>query len=71
MSLSNNLAAQKSAMNKLVAQQQTLLAQLTPAQAATVTPGLNAGKSIVSLLPAWQSGIANYAKADGYQVTTR
>jgi ABC-type glycerol-3-phosphate transport system substrate-binding protein len=39
--------------------------------AATVTPGLNAGKSLVSLLPAWQSAIANYAKADGYQVTTR
>ncbi len=38
--------------------------------AATVTPGLNAGKSIVSLLPAWQSSIANYARADGYQVTT-
>jgi multiple sugar transport system substrate-binding protein len=38
--------------------------------AATVTPGLNAGKTIVSLLPAWQASIANYAKADGYQVTT-
>lgn len=38
--------------------------------AATVTPGLNAGKSIVSLLPAWQGAIGNYAKADGYQVTT-
>ena len=37
-SLSNNLAAQKTAMNKLVSQQQTLLAQLTPAQAATVSP---------------------------------
>jgi cell wall-associated NlpC family hydrolase len=37
-SLSNNLAAQKTAMNKLVSQQQTLLAQLTPAQAAAVTP---------------------------------
>jgi cell wall-associated NlpC family hydrolase len=36
--LSNNLAAQKAAMNKLVSQQQTLLAQLTPAQAATVSP---------------------------------
>jgi multiple sugar transport system substrate-binding protein len=38
--------------------------------AATVTPGLNGGKSLVSLLPAWQSAIANYAKADGYQVST-
>jgi len=38
--------------------------------AATVTPGLNAGKSLVSLLPAWQNSIANYAKTDGYQVST-
>ena len=38
--------------------------------AATVSPGLNAGKSIVSLLPAWQAAIANYAKTDGYQVST-
>ena len=38
--------------------------------AATVTPGLNAGKSIVSLLPAWQSAIENYARSDGYQVST-
>lgn len=37
--------------------------------AATVTPGINAGKSIVSLLPAWQSAIANYARSDGYQVS--
>ncbi len=37
--------------------------------AATVTPGLNAGKSIVSLLPAWQSAIENYARSDGYQVS--
>jgi peptidoglycan DL-endopeptidase CwlO len=37
--LRNSLQAQKDSMNKLVAQQQTLLAQLTPAQAATVTPG--------------------------------
>ncbi len=40
-SLSNSLAAQKTAMGKLVSQQQTLVAQLTPAQAATVTPGVN------------------------------
>ena len=38
--------------------------------AATVTPGLNAGKSLVSLLPAWQNSIADYARSDGYQVTT-
>jgi len=38
--------------------------------AATVTPGLNAGKSLVSLLPAWQSAIENYARSDGYQVAT-
>ena len=36
--------------------------------AATVTPGLNAGKSIVSLLPAWQEAIVNHARADGYEV---
>jgi ABC-type glycerol-3-phosphate transport system substrate-binding protein len=38
--------------------------------AATVSPGLNAGKSIVSLLPAWQSAIVNYAHTNGYQVST-
>ncbi|MBS2966278.1 extracellular solute-binding protein [Actinocrinis puniceicyclus] len=38
--------------------------------AATVSPGLNAGKSLVSLLPAWQSAIVNYAHSDGYQVST-
>lgn len=38
--------------------------------AATVTPGLNAGRSIVSLLPAWQSAIVNYARSEGYQVST-
>lgn len=37
--------------------------------AATVTPGLTAGKTIVSLLPAWQNAIANYARADGYKVS--
>lgn len=36
--------------------------------AETVTPGLNAGKTIVSLLPAWQDSIVNHAKADGYEV---
>jgi ABC-type glycerol-3-phosphate transport system substrate-binding protein len=38
--------------------------------AATVTPGLNAGKTIVSLLPAWQNAIVDYARSDGYQVST-
>jgi ABC-type glycerol-3-phosphate transport system substrate-binding protein len=38
--------------------------------AATIDPGLTAGKTIVSMLPAWQSAITNYAKADGYQVGT-
>lgn len=37
--------------------------------AATVTPGLTAGKSVVSMLPAWESAIANYARTDGYKVT--
>lgn len=46
-SLSNNLAAQKTAMGKLVSQQQTLVAQLTPAQAATVTPGAGGTTSAV------------------------
>jgi multiple sugar transport system substrate-binding protein len=37
--------------------------------AATVTPGLTAGKTIVSLLPAWQNAITDYARSDGYQVS--
>ncbi|MFF7652120.1 ABC transporter substrate-binding protein [Streptomyces sp. NPDC007983] len=37
--------------------------------AATVTPGLTAGKSIVSMLPAWENAIVNYARVDGYKVT--
>jgi cell wall-associated NlpC family hydrolase len=39
VSLKNNLAGQKAAMTKLVSQQQVLVAQLTPAQAAAVSPG--------------------------------
>src|SRR5262252_4681356 len=39
VSLKNDLAGQKATMTKLVSQQQTLVAQLTPAQAATVSPG--------------------------------
>ena len=39
--------------------------------AATVTPGVTAGKTIVSLLPAWQTRSSNYARADGYQVTSK
>jgi ABC-type glycerol-3-phosphate transport system substrate-binding protein len=37
--------------------------------AATVDPGLTAGKTIVSLLPAWQTAIAQHAQADGYTVS--
>jgi multiple sugar transport system substrate-binding protein len=37
--------------------------------AATITPGLNAGKTIVSMLPDWQKAIVNYAKSNGYQVS--
>ncbi len=37
--------------------------------AATVDPGLTAGKPIVSMLPQWQTAISNYATADGYQVS--
>jgi ABC-type glycerol-3-phosphate transport system substrate-binding protein len=37
--------------------------------AATVTPGLNAGKSIVSMLPDWQTAIVNHAQSNGYQVS--
>ena len=39
--------------------------------AATVTPGLTAGKTIESLLPAWQSAIENYARSTGYEVKQR
>jgi ABC-type glycerol-3-phosphate transport system substrate-binding protein len=39
--------------------------------AATVTPGMTAGKTITSLLPAWHDAIVNYAKTDGYQVTSQ
>ena len=37
--------------------------------AAAVLPGMNAGKTIQSLLPAWQTSVANYATADGYKVS--
>jgi multiple sugar transport system substrate-binding protein len=37
--------------------------------AATIDPGLTSGKTIVSMLPAWQTAITNYATSDGYQVT--
>jgi multiple sugar transport system substrate-binding protein len=39
--------------------------------AATVTPGTTAGKTIASLLPAWHDAIVNYAKTDGYKVTSQ
>jgi peptidoglycan DL-endopeptidase CwlO len=47
LSLRNNLAGQKTAMAKLVSQQQALVAQLTPAQAATVSPGAGGTTSAV------------------------
>jgi multiple sugar transport system substrate-binding protein len=37
--------------------------------AATVTPGLTAGKTIVSMLPAWRNAIVNHARSDGYKVS--
>lgn len=37
--------------------------------ASTMTPGITAGKAIVSMLPAWQTAITNYATAAGYQVS--
>jgi ABC-type glycerol-3-phosphate transport system substrate-binding protein len=37
--------------------------------AATVIPGMTSGKSIVSMLPAWQHAVVNYARTDGYQVS--
>ncbi|MGC5567859.1 ABC transporter substrate-binding protein [Streptomyces sp. FR-108] len=37
--------------------------------AATVKPGITQGKSIVSLLPAWQDSIVKYAKSNGYKVS--
>lgn len=36
--------------------------------AKTVTPGITSGKSIVSLLPAWETAIKNQAQVDGYTV---
>jgi multiple sugar transport system substrate-binding protein len=38
--------------------------------ASAVVPGLAAGKSLTSLLPAWQAGIANLAKQAGWTVET-
>jgi ABC-type glycerol-3-phosphate transport system substrate-binding protein len=37
--------------------------------ASTIDPGLTAGKTITSMLPAWQSAITQHAEADGYQVS--
>ncbi|MFL5994916.1 MAG: ABC transporter substrate-binding protein [Streptomyces sp.] len=36
--------------------------------AATVKPGLTQGKTVESLLPAWQDAIVKYAKSNGYKV---
>jgi ABC-type glycerol-3-phosphate transport system substrate-binding protein len=38
--------------------------------AATIDPGLTSGKTIVSMLPAWQQAITNYATAAGYKVSS-
>ncbi|MEU5636335.1 ABC transporter substrate-binding protein [Streptomyces rishiriensis] len=37
--------------------------------AATVKPGLTQGKSVVSMLPAWQDSIVKYAESNGYKVS--
>jgi multiple sugar transport system substrate-binding protein len=37
--------------------------------AKTVTPGIVSGKSLVSLLPEWQTAIKNQAQVDGYTVS--
>ncbi|MFF3741268.1 ABC transporter substrate-binding protein [Streptomyces sp. NPDC002566] len=37
--------------------------------AATVKPGLTQGKSVVSMLPAWQDSIVKYARSNGYKVS--
>ena len=37
--------------------------------ASAIDPGLTAGKTITSMLPAWQSSITQHAQADGYQVS--
>ncbi|SEF17662.1 ABC transporter substrate-binding protein [Streptomyces sp. Ag109_O5-10] len=36
--------------------------------AKTITPGITGGKSIVDLLPTWQTAIENQAKVNGYKV---
>ncbi|WP_333740418.1 ABC transporter substrate-binding protein [Streptomyces sp. IBSBF 2806] len=37
--------------------------------AATVKPALTQGKSVVSMLPAWQDSVVKYAKSNGYKVS--
>ncbi|MFD3453252.1 ABC transporter substrate-binding protein [Streptomyces sp. NPDC058691] len=41
------------------------------AWSGVVLPALTAGKSLTATLPAWQSAIADEAKAHGYKVTTQ
>lgn len=41
------------------------------AWSSTVLPGLTAGKTLTSLLPAWQTQITDEAKANGYTVTNK
>lgn len=51
LSLRNSLASQKTAMNKVYHQQTTLLAQLTPAQAATASPGAGGTTTATDPIP--------------------
>jgi peptidoglycan DL-endopeptidase CwlO len=62
--LDNGLASQKASMQKLVAQQQTLVAQLTPAQAADAQPG--AGGSTTAVYTGPTSTQAEKAVAFAY-----
>jgi maltose-binding protein MalE len=41
------------------------------AWSSVVLPALTSGKSLTATLPAWQSAIADEAKANGYAVTTK
>jgi cell wall-associated NlpC family hydrolase len=61
LAIRNQVAGQKSANAKLISQQQALLAQLTPAQQAAVTPGGGGGNSSGSV-PALPAGLATSAQ---------
>jgi multiple sugar transport system substrate-binding protein len=38
--------------------------------ASAIVPGITTGKTITSMLPAWQSSISEHAQADGYTVSS-